>query len=202
MAIDLTAQETIQANLFVRLQVDEYRTTSSGSYSAQVLRFSDSNFNVDINSETYTPLGRLMNVTATASELRVSEYEVTVTLAGVPNSSINEILYSKIKGSPIEIYRGLFNPSTQALLSGLGDNPMLRFKGIVNNFSLNEEYDVDSRTSSNTLILTCTSDVSILSNKIGGRRTNPDSQKTFYPTDVSFDRVPNIKNTTYNFGKE
>jgi hypothetical protein len=197
--IDLTSYPSIQSNLFVRIQVDEYRTSPTDEYEPQILKFSDRRGNFTINSEVYTGLGNLMSVSSSSSEIRVSEGELVITLAGVPNDSIYEIINSKIKGCPVRVYRALFNASTGTFLNIAG-NPLGRFRGFVNNYSLNEEYDVDSRTSSNTLVLTCNSSVSVLQNKIAGRKTNPSSQKTFYPGDVSMDRVPNLENAIFDFG--
>lgn len=202
MASNLSSLASIQNNLFVRIYVEEYKATSASSYTTETLLFSDATFPQVINSETYTPLGRLLGITSTSSELRISDYEVTITLSGIPNSSIFEIVNSKIKGCPVEIYRGVYDTTTGSLVTGIGDNPMLRFKGMINNYSLNEEFDSNERSGTNTLVITCTSDVTILSNKIAGRKTNPDSEKKFFPDDVSFDRVPNLKNTTFDFGKE
>jgi hypothetical protein len=42
--------------------------------------------------------------------------------------------------------------------------------------------------------------VNVLENKVAGRKTNPKSQKQFYPSDRSMDRVPTLKGATYNFG--
>jgi hypothetical protein len=140
-----------------------------------------------------------MGVGSSSSEMRVSGGEMVITLSGLPNSSIYAIINSKIKGSPIKIYRALFNAQTGAFLSITG-NPVGRFNGYVTNYSLNEEYDNDTKTSSNTLVLTCTSVVAVLENKIAGRKTNPSSQKKFYPDDLSMDRVPNLEKTTFNFG--
>lgn len=200
MPLDLNSYSNIQSNLFVRIQVDEYRTGTSGAYSAQVLRFSDYHGNFTINSEVYTGLGNLMGVTASASELRTSGFELTITVSGIPNTSIAEIVNSKIKGSPVIIYRALFDATTGSFLSAIAGNPLGRFRGFVNNYSLNEEYDVNTRTSSNTLVLVCASSIDVLSNKIAGRRTNPNSQKKFYATDVSMDRVPVLENATFDFG--
>jgi len=199
--IDLRSYTAIQSNLFVRLAIDYYKATPDATPTQEVLRFSDYDFDFDINGETYTPLGKLMSVGETSSELRVSSYELVFTISGIPNSAIFEIVNSRIKGSAVEIYRTLLDPETTNLITGI-TNPQLRFKGIVNNFTLNEQYDVTARTSENTLVFTCTSDVSVLENKISGRRTNPESMKAFFPQDKGFDRVPNLKNTRYDFGKE
>jgi len=197
--INLTSYSSVQSNLFVRLEIEEYRTSPSGAYTSQVLRFSDRLGNHDIEGETYIGLGNLMGVTAVNSELRVSGNEMTVSLSGIPNTSIAEVLYSKIKGSNIKIWRALFNASTGEFLN-IADNPVGRFQGFVNNFALTEEFDVENRSSSNTLVLTCSSVVDVLANKIAGRRTNPSSQNRFFPNDRSMDRVPTIENAYFDFG--
>lgn len=194
--INLDSYVSVRSALFVRIQVDEYRTTSGGAYSSQVLRFSDHNTAFTINSESYVPVGNLLGVTASSSEIRPSSSTVTLTLSGIPNTSISEILYSKIKGSPVKIYRAFFNVSTGAQIG----TTIGRFIGSVNNVSLEEDHDVIARTASNTLQIECASNVDILTRKVNARRTNPESMKRLYPTDVSFDRIPNLKETTFNFG--
>jgi hypothetical protein len=57
-----------------------------------------------------------------------------------------------------------------------------------------------SLTGTVSLTLTCTNVVELLNNKVAGRRTNPIDQKSFYPTDISFDRVFALANSNFNFG--
>jgi hypothetical protein len=194
--IDLSTYSAVRTALFVRIQIDEYRTTSSGSYSPVTLAMSDHNANFTIDGQVYVNVGRLMNVTATNSELRSSSNSVTISLSGIPNSAIAEIVNSKIKSAPVDIYRAFFNPSTAAQI---GDTQG-RFRGFVNNYSLQEDYDVNTRTASNTIILECASSIDILSRKHTGRRTNPESQKKYFANDLSMDRVPVLENTTFDFG--
>jgi len=194
--IDLSSYNSVRTALFVRLQIDQYRTSPTASYTAEVLTFSDHNVDYSIAGELYQNLGNLMNVTATSSELRTSSNSVTIALSGIPNSAISEIVNSKIKSAPVDIFRGYFDATTGGAIAGVQG----RFRGFVNNYSLQEDYDVDSRTASNTIILECASTIDILSRKTSGRRTNPESMKRFYPTDVSFDRVPTLENTTFDFG--
>lgn len=195
---NLDAYTSVKTGLFVRLQIDEYRTSSGGSYSAQVLRFSDYDSTVTINSESYIPLGKLLHITPSTSELRTSSNTITVTLSGVPTNSIAEIIHSKIKGSPLRIYRGYFDVTTSAQIGGFES----RFIGSVNNYSIQEEFDVEERSASNLLLLECASLIDVLSQKVSGRKTNPQSQQSFYPTDTSMDRVPTLKGTKFNFGAQ
>jgi hypothetical protein len=199
MTINLTSYGAIESHLFVRIQVDEYRTSTIYPYSEQVLRFSDRLTPFTINEEEYIGLGKLMGITSSSSEIRVSAADLTITISGIPTNSIGEIVNSKIKGCPVKIYRALFDAETGAYLDIEG-NPLGRFRGFVNNYSLNEEWDNTTKTASNTLVLTCSSAVNVLQNKVAGRKTNPESQKRFYPNDVSMDRVPNLENSTFNFG--
>lgn len=192
----LDSYTSVRVGLFVRLQIDQYRTSSSASYVSQVLKFSDYDTAVIINGENYSPLGEFLSVTASTSELRPSENPVTIALSGIPTNNINEIIHSKIKGSPIQIWRGYFNVATGTQIGDFAG----RFLGSVNNYSIQEEYDVESRTSSHMLMLECASSVGLLSQKIAGRKTNPQSQKTFYSSDTSMDRVPTLKGTKFNFG--
>lgn len=196
---NLSSYSSVQSNLFVRVQIDEYSLTAGGPYTAEVLRFSDAITTYTVDSESYTPLGSLMAITASASELRVSANELTITLSGIPATSIAEIVNSKLKGAPVSVYR-LFSNATTGTALAIAGNPSGRFRGFVNNYAINEEWDNLTRVTTNTLVLSCASAVDVLNRKISGRKTNPESQKRFFPTDLSMDRVPNLENATFNFG--
>jgi len=197
--MNLSSYTSIQSNLFVRIQVDYYKLNPGDSPTSTVLRFSDLKNPYTLNGETYSGVGALMSITETASELRTSSGELSIVLSGIPNNSIYEIVNSRIKGCPVTIYRAVFDPNTGALISIAG-NPAVRYRGFVNNYSLQEEYDIDTRTASNTIVLVCNSSVDVLQNKVTGRKTNPTSQKRFYSTDLSMDRVPTLENATFDFG--
>lgn len=200
MSIDLSNYSSIESALLVRIECDYYKASNSPDpFTSQVLRFSDYLYNVTYNSEDYIGLGRLMAVTSSASELRVTNNDLTITLSGIPNTSIDEIINSRIKGSTVKIYRALFNTSTNALLSITG-NPMMRYSGIINNYGIDEDFDGINRTATNTISLTCSSFLDVLNNTAKGRRTNPQDEKKFYPNDLSMDRVPNLIRSKFNFG--
>jgi len=193
--IDLTTYTAVRSSLFVRIQVDEYRTSPSAGYTQEVLTFTDHNTNYTINGEIYQNLGNLMNVTASRSQIRASANTVSISLSGIPNSAIAEIVNSKLKSSPVKILRGYFDSNGNLIGELQG-----RFRGFVNNYSLEEEYNIDSRTATNQILIECASSIDVLQNKYAGRKTNPESQKRFFTSDKGFDRVPNLENTTFNFG--
>jgi hypothetical protein len=188
MSLNYLAQSTaIQTALFCRIDLE----------FNNVLRFSNYNIPLTVNGYLYTGIGQLMAVTETTNELRVSPNELTVTISGIPPENIVQVLSYKFKGSPIYVYRGLFNPTTGMLISGT-PNPIGKFQGLINNFTLNEEWSGQDAT--NTISFVCTSTVGLLSNKISGRRTNPVDEKAWYPGDLSMDRVPTLANSNFNFG--
>ena len=189
----LTSYTSVKTNLFVKLVVAEYRTTSSAAFAPQTLLFTDSDQTVAIGSDTYTPLGEFLNVTPTTSELRPTSDQITLTLSGVPTASIPEVLFSKIKGSKVEIRRQFRDGNNLLGTQGY-------FFGRVNNFSLQEDYSVEERSATNIILLECANYLSILNDKISGRLTNPNSNKRFFPNDTGMDRVPIIKGTKLDFG--
>lgn len=199
MPINLSTYDSIETGLFVRIQVDYYKTSPSATPVMTQLRFSDYKGTVVINGESYVGLGRLLSISSSSSELKPTSGSVTVTVSGIPNTSIAEIVNSRMKGCPVEIYRVVFDPvtGTQLAISG---NPAGRFFGIVSNYTLEEDYDLEARVATNTISMICTSNIDFLQNKISGRKTNPESMKKFYPTDVSFDRVPSLVGANFNFG--
>jgi len=199
MSIDLSSYSSVRTGLFVSLTIDYYRVGPNDSFTQQVLRFSDYNQDITVAGDVYTGLGQLIGITTSTSELRSSGSSLTITVTGIPNASISELVNSRIKGSPVTVYRVFFNPTTGQALNIAG-NPTGRFFGIVNNFTLQEEFDYQTRTSKNTIALICASNISQLSNKIQGRRTNPFDEKSYFPADLAMDRVPNIKDANYNFG--
>jgi hypothetical protein len=187
--LSLTSYGSIESNLFIKITLP-----------SSTLLFSDRLISTAIGGDTYVGLGKLLSVSGSNSELRSSGQELTIGISGIPDSAISDITTSSIKGSSVKIIRGLFNATTGSFLSAITGNPITRFSGYVNNIALDEEYDVESKNSSNTIILSCASNVDVLNNKIAGRRTNSESQKKFFPNDVSMDRVSAIESTYFDFG--
>ena len=189
MSINLSSYKNIETGLFVSMVVPDYAT----------LKFSDQYREVTLNGDTYLPLGNLLGISDTNSELVNSSGEVTLTISGIPNTSISEIVNNKIKGSKIKVWRAFFDSTTKDLLNITG-NPVGRFQGIVTNYSLEEDYSPGSSDMKNTILLVCTNNVAVLGNKISGRRTNYADHRALYPTDPSMDRVSKLATTNFNFG--
>lgn len=189
MTINLSGYSNVQAGLFVTIDVD----------GTNIFRFSDYNTTITISGHSYTGLGQFVSITTSTSELKSSPGSVTITMSGIPSTSISQFTALGMKGAKVIVQRVFFDATTESILSITG-NPVGRFFGIVNNYSLNEEYDIDARVSSSTIQFECSSVVDLLENKIAGRKTNPASYKNFYPTDVSMDRVPALVGANFDFG--
>lgn len=193
MAVDLSAFDSIQSNLFVRIDL---------SYTSEVLTFVDSRDTWNLGSgpggsiETYRGLGELMGITSTSSELRSTSREITITISGIPNTSITEIMNSRIKGSRCNIWRAIIDPTNGIdviYFSG-------RFNGIVTNYSISEELDPTARTATSTISIMCSGIVDVLANTTKGRRTNPQDQRYWNPGDAAMDRVPDLVGAYFDFG--
>ena len=189
MAVDISSYTSVQSNTFVRIDVPDY----------QVLRFSDYHISYDIGGETYDNLGNLVSISNTSSELRSSPEQVNISISGIPSNFISTILSSKLKNSDVQIYRALFD-STSGIILPITDNPTIKFRGVVSNFEIADDLDEGGEDGTIILGIECTSVVQILSNKIVGRRTNPIDQKTYFPNDLCFDRVPALAKSNFNFG--
>ena len=192
---NLDSYTSVATQMMVNLAIDEYRTDPSSGYSAQVLAFTDAEYTITYNSVPYQPLGTFLSITPTTSELRPSGDSITIGISGVPTDAIEQIIYSKIKGSTIKVFRRL---STVALGQQIAVQGY--FFGRVNNWSIQEEFNVEERSASNIVLLECSSNFSVLSQKIAGRKTNPLSNKRFFPNDDGMNRVPIIKGTKFDFG--
>ena len=200
MTVAISTFRSIETGLFVRIECDHYKADSNSTeFTTEVFKFSDYIRTIDINSESYVGLGKLMSITSSTSELKASGNQVTITISGIPNTSLYEIINSRLKGSKVSIYRSLFNPQTGAILDV--DNPLVgRFFGIVQNYSLTEDYSYEGRTSTNTISIICSSIIDVLDHTTKGRRTNPRDQKLYYPTDLAMDRVPSLVGQYFDFG--
>jgi hypothetical protein len=199
--------DSIHSVILVKIKLDYYKQNPGDSPIAKDLCFSDGGARQYVYSgSTYLGMGSLMGITSSASELKSTSSDLTITLSGIPNTSLYEIINSRLKGSYVEIVRAYYDSTTMNPLdvrvnpTGPIQNTTSRFIGFVNNYSLQEEYDIESKTASNTIAITCTSSIDIIANKYGGRKTNPTSQNKYFPNDVSMNRVPNLENASYNFG--
>lgn len=190
MALNLSSYRAVETAYFVKLVVPNYQT----------LLFSNDNQVRTIAGNTYTNIGQLLYIGETHSEIRALQQEVSVGISGIPAGSIAQFLDHNPKGGTIEIRQAFFNPTTSALLAITG-NPLLKFKGLVTNYSMEEQWDNPTKTQTFTIILQCSSLITAILDKVNGRRTNDSDQQALYPGDLSMSRVSTVTKAQFQFGK-
>jgi hypothetical protein len=190
MSIDLSGYTAVQVANFVRLNIPGYA----------VLRFSDFDRAFTVASESYTNIGSLLSIGDTFNEIRVLDKRITVGISGIPTGNIGDFLANNPRTGRIEIRQVFFDPATQQQLAITG-NPALKFRGLVDNFSMTEDWNNETRTTNFTIQLNCISEISYLRTTIAGRRTNNRDQQRLFPGDLSMSRVFTITKTQFQFGK-
>lgn len=184
--LDLSSHSAIETGIFVKWEIPNVDTAY----------LSDYNTPITFGGNLYTNIGNLLSLSGTVGNLRASTSQLSIILSGIDQASIPAILSQQIRGSKIEIYRGVFNPTTHALIGTINPNPMLKYKGIITGFEVSDSVDITSLTATSTITLICASPVEILMNKTTGRRTNPAD----FPDEASMNRVTALANSNFNFG--
>jgi hypothetical protein len=153
---------------------------------------------VSFDGLTYTGLGDYLSIGDIQDDIKATNNTISVGLSGVPSYVLGDanllslVLTQQIKGSRIIIKRAFFNRENREII-----NAYTRFNGYVSNFSLSENIDAESRTSTNSIILQCSSIHGVIEKQISGRRTNP----KYFGTDTSMYRVTAIADRPFDFGK-
>lgn len=193
MSIDLSNYSEIYTATFVKIDIPDF----------EVLRFSNhyktyQMVESDGNTYAYANLGELMSVSDSTSSVRINPEQITITISGVPNNNVANFTEQAVKGSRVEVRTIYLNGSDYSLIS----TPIIKFKGIVDNYFVSEEYPDDGKSDQSTCYigLVCSTLFDMYQNKQSGRRTNPFDQKTYFPTDLSMDRVPTVTGSNFNFG--
>ena len=196
-ALNLNPYQSIQQATFVRMTFSENGTEV-------VVRVSNHNTPVTIlesdgNNYVYPAVGTLMNITQMTNELKSSQADVIVTLSGIPNQYMSDIVANPIKAAPVEIRRAFFDVNGNLL--NITGNPVLEFVGVVNNFTIDEGWTkYDSQTVTTTISLSCASILAVLTKQESGRRTNQADQNYWFPGDNSMNRVAQLTDAVWDFG--
>ena len=136
-------------------------------------------------------------------DLKVTNNQISITLSGIPPDDgspnfLSIVLNSYIKGGKIKIYRAFFDVSTGYYNA---TQVYLRFSGYISNYNLSENWEQDSKTTSNAVGIQCSSIHAIMEKKYTGRRTNDGDQQRFFSGDTGLYRVKSLADTQFDFGK-
>ena len=139
------------------------------------------------------------NIKSTTGDLQLSLSGIPVdrTGSGDDEKYLELVLTKTIKGGNVTINRAFFDTT-----SGQITNTYQRFKGIITGYSVSEEVDTLNGINSATVVVTAASTLSVLENQITGQRTNEVDRKRFFPTDTIMDRVKDLNNVQFDFGRE
>jgi len=167
---------------------------SGDASNVTLLTFSSSYTSDTIGNIEYNPLGGLLAVGPQQRSLRVTSADTSIQISGIGGNNIYEILESqgKIRGSKIEITRGFFN--NNVVLA----NAVIRFTGIVTNYSIQE--DREGVEDNFTITLDASSYKTILENRIAGRKTNRSSWQFFDATDSAMNNLNSLAGFSFDFG--
>lgn len=206
MATALTSLTDFAHIMVFSINIKKYRLNENDFPQEETLRFTDSvRTFVDEGGYTYTPLGPLVSIGQTSSDIQVKDDSFTFSISGVPQNRVKEIINSEVKGSRVLVQRVFFTTSGTQILDldyGFGLGNAGRFYGYINNYSIEDNIDPVSRTSTITINFECNSASTVLKRHTAGLRTNPkDLRFLTNDQDVSFDRVPIIAGENIVFGE-
>lgn len=155
---------------------------------------------VTVDSNAYTELGSFLSVSSIDDNLKYNANDLSLTLSGIPSGEnyLQQILENPVKGGNVVLKRAFVDTATYELTG----NIYTRFKGVITNFKIDEQVNILSKQMDYAVTVTLASQLTVLSNKISGQRTNPEDRKRLFPADRSFNRIPILYNTSFDFGKE
>jgi hypothetical protein len=155
---------------------------------------------VTFNGNTYTQLGSFLNVDTLTEDIRTTNGDIAISLSGIPTEAdyINLVLTTKLKGGEVIIRRGFMSQTDLELDIA---EVYTRFKGIITNFNISEDTNIMEKINTNSATIVVANTNSILEQRISGQRTNPEDRKRIFPNDQTFDRIPELVNLHFDFGK-
>lgn len=192
MATDITAvqQDNISHALFIDVQIGGNVFYMSNAYKP-----------ITVEGNVYNELGSFLAVDDFQDDIRKTEGDVTLSLSGIPSDEdyLALMLAEPIKGGNVTIRRGFYNISNAEIQT---DQVYTRYKGVITNFSIQDDASRLEDRETVTMSIMTSSINTVLKNKIKGQRTNPTERKRLYSGDKIFDKVPDLYNTAFDFGRE
>jgi hypothetical protein len=155
---------------------------------------------ITVSGITFSNVGALLSVGDIPQDIKATSDDITLALTGIDPTYISLVFSQNLKGSQVEIWRGFFDSNNQIITTPTTQF-FKRYTGIVNSMALTEDFNQEARQRVATVTLACTSMRKVLENRIAALRTNKASWQVFYPSDTSMNRVAEISNTFFDFGK-
>ena len=182
--LEVTANN-IKHCLLIQLQIDATTYYISNSWKA-----------ILYDGNTYTELGAFLSVGEFREDIKTTNGDLTMALTGIPAGNVQTVMQNPVKGGAVTIFRAFFDSSYTV------SAVYPRYKGIITNYSISEDVALAEGKITNSVAINVASINTILENRINGQRTAPTDRVQYYPADQTFDRVPIINNTSFDFGRE
>lgn len=155
---------------------------------------------VTVDGIEFEGLGSLLAISEINRNVKSTSQDFRLSLTGIDPENIALVLSSDIKGSTVEIWRGFLNDNNQIITTPT-QQFFKRYMGIINSMSIQEEFNTEAKMRVATCIVSSTSMRAVLDARIAGIKTNQKSWQSFYPNDISMNRVAVIASTYFDFGK-
>lgn len=191
--INAVNSPSIRHSEFVKLSIGPLGSPTS------VYSYCNAGGPVTVGGTTFSNLGSLLTVGDVQRDIKATSDDMTIALTGLNPANISIILSANVKGSIVEVWRGFLDSNNQIITTPTTQF-FKRYQGIINNVSITEDYNSQTRTRIATCSISCSSMRRILENRISGVKTNQKSWQEFYPNDTSMNRVAEITATYFDFG--
>lgn len=155
---------------------------------------------ITVDSITFEGLGSYLGVGDIKRNVKATSNDLLLSLTGIDPNNIALVLSQDIKGSELEVWRGFLDDNNQIITTPT-QQFFKRYQGIVNQVSIQEEFNTEARQRLATCVISSTSMRAVLDARISGIKTNKQSWQNFYPNDTSMNRVSIIASTYFDFGK-
>ena len=166
-----------------------------------VYTFCNASAPITVGGNTFSNLGALLNVGDVQRDIKATSDDMTIALTGILPANIVLILSGDIKGSLVEVWRGFFDSNNQIITTPTTQF-FKRYQGIINSVAITEDFNSEMRTRVATCSISCSSMRRILENRLSGVRTNKSNWQFIYGVnETSMNRVSEISNTYFDFGK-
>lgn len=187
MATTITevTENNIKHCLLIELQIDSTTYYVSNSWKA-----------ITYDGNDYTELGAFLSIGQFQEDIKTTNGDLSMVLTGIPGGNVQTVLQNPVKGGAVSISRAFFDDSYAVT------NVYPRYKGIITNYNISEQVNLEDGDITNTVGISVSSINTILENRVNGQRTAPADRDRFFSGDTTFARVPVINNTSFDFGKE
>ena len=190
---------TINAVLSPQINHAEFVRLTVGN-AATVYTFCNAAAPITVSGITFSNLGALLNVGDVQRDIKATSDDMTIHLTGINPANIGIILSNDIKGSLVEVWRGFLTSNNQIITTPTTQF-FKRYQGIISGVSITEDFNSELRQRIATCSIACSSMRRILENRLSGVKTNQSNWQFLYSGDTSMNRVAEISNQYFDFGK-